>query len=339
MKVDVASARLEYYDKPAALPKVEWSSLKLDLYRRDFTINTLAIRLNPEHFGELIDFFGARRDIKEKTIRVLHNLSFVEDPSRIFRAIRFEQRFGLHLSKLTKNLVTNAVKMEFLADLSGKRIFTELVLLLKEENILSIIKRLSEFDLLKFVHPAVEYNKSLNVFLKDVLEVISWYNLLYLDNKCEKWFILLLVLLDKLQVSEIDGFIKHCDVNKKYADSIKLAKTRGYDVLYKLSMGTPPQNSEIYRLLHGIPVEVNLFLMAKTRRQNTKKAFSIYFTQLHYATIHLTGKDLIRLGIPTGEIYKYILDELLNAVINGIVKTREDEIRFVKKKFLPELKD
>ena len=93
-KIDVASARLEYYKFPAALPTVQMSSIKLDLFRRDFTVNTLAIQLNPAKFGVLIDFFAAQRDIKEKTIRVLHNLSFVEDPTRVFRAIRFEQRFG-----------------------------------------------------------------------------------------------------------------------------------------------------------------------------------------------------------------------------------------------------
>ena len=96
-KIDIASARLEYYKAPAALPVVEHSSLKLDLHRRDFTINTLAISLNKNTFGELIDFFGAQRDIKEKTIRVLHSLSFVEDPTRILRAIRFEQRFGFKI--------------------------------------------------------------------------------------------------------------------------------------------------------------------------------------------------------------------------------------------------
>ncbi len=100
-KVDVASARLEYYKFPAALPIVEMSSIKLDLYRRDFTINTLAIQLNRKKFGTLIDFFSARKDIKEKIIRVLQNLSFVEDPTRVFRAIRFEQRFGFTIGKLT----------------------------------------------------------------------------------------------------------------------------------------------------------------------------------------------------------------------------------------------
>ena len=96
-KLDVATARTEYYEYPAALPTVEPSSIKKDLYRRDFTINTMAVRLNKGEFGALIDFYGGRRDLKEKTIRVLHSLSFIEDPTRVFRAIRFEQRFGFHL--------------------------------------------------------------------------------------------------------------------------------------------------------------------------------------------------------------------------------------------------
>ena len=126
-KVDVATARLEYYKAPAALPVVEHSSLKLDLYRRDFTINTLAISLNKNTFGELIDFFGAQRDIKEKSIRVLHSLSFVEDPTRVFRAVRFEQRFGFQIGKFTVNLIKNAVKMSFLSKIKGPRIWRELV--------------------------------------------------------------------------------------------------------------------------------------------------------------------------------------------------------------------
>ena len=105
LKVDVATARLEVYDFPAALPTVESGSIKMDLYRRDFTINTLAIQLNPKAFGELIDFFGGVKDIKEKVIRVLHNLSFVEDPTRVFRAIRFEQRLGFQIGKHTQNLM------------------------------------------------------------------------------------------------------------------------------------------------------------------------------------------------------------------------------------------
>ena len=147
-KMDVATARLEYYKAPAALPIVEHSSLKLDLYRRDFTINTLAISLNKNTFGELIDFFGAQMDIKEKTIRVLHSLSFVEDPTRVFRAVRFEQRFGFQIGKFTMNLIKNAVKMSFLSRIKGVRIWRELSLILMEENPAGVLLRLQELDLL-----------------------------------------------------------------------------------------------------------------------------------------------------------------------------------------------
>ena len=100
-RVDVATARLEYYEYPAALPTVELSSIKMDLYRRDFTINAQAIQLNKGQFGRLIDFFGAQRDMKDKLLRVLHSLSFVEDPTRILRAIRFEKRFEFTIGPQT----------------------------------------------------------------------------------------------------------------------------------------------------------------------------------------------------------------------------------------------
>jgi tRNA nucleotidyltransferase (CCA-adding enzyme) len=145
-KIDVASARLEYYKFPAALPIVEMSSIKLDLYRRDFTINTLAIQLNSEKFGTLIDFFSARKDVKEKIIRVLHNLSFVEDPTRVFRAIRFEQRFGFTIGKLTNGLIENAVNMNFFQGLSGRRVLGELKQILEEDNPVPAIIRLNDFD-------------------------------------------------------------------------------------------------------------------------------------------------------------------------------------------------
>ena len=160
-KIDVASARMEYYKFPAALPIVEMSSIKLDLFRRDFTINTLSICLNSEKFGTLIDFFMAQKDIKEKSIRVLQNLSFVEDPTRVFRAIRFEQRFGFSIGKLTSGLIQNAVKMDFFKRLSGKRVFAELRQILEEENPTPALIRLDEYDLLRVVHPSIELNKDL----------------------------------------------------------------------------------------------------------------------------------------------------------------------------------
>ena len=334
LKIDVASARLEYYEKPAALPKVEWSSIKLDLYRRDFIINTLCIRLNPGFYGEVIDFFGARRDIKEKILRVLHNLSFVEDPSRIFRAVRFEQRFNFHLSKLTKNLIENSIKFDFPNNLSGKRIYSEMIILLKEEDVLQIMKRLDDLNLLKYIHASIEYNIQHSNLLKNIKDISLWYELLYLDNKCEKWFVFFLGLIEKLTLDEAEEIIKKFDIKKKYAASIRIAKTTGRDILYKMAEKRPLENHEIYQYLHNIPIEVCLYLMAKTTRQDTKKAFSLYYTQLHNAGIHVTGKDLKKLGIPPGKIFKKIMKELLKAVLNGEIKGKKEEISFVKNRYI-----
>ena len=126
------------------MPTVEMSSIKLDLLRRDFTINSLAIMLNPNKFGTLIDFFSAQKDIKGGSIRVLHNLSFVEDPTRVFRAIRFEQRFGFMIGKLTSGLIENAVTMDFFKRLSGRRVFSELRQIFEEENPAPAVIRLND---------------------------------------------------------------------------------------------------------------------------------------------------------------------------------------------------
>ena len=194
-KIDVASARMEYYKFPAALPVVEMSSIKLDLYRRDFTINTLAIQLNSNKFGTLIDFFSARKDIKEKIIRVLHNLSFVEDPTRVFRAIRFEQRFEFTIGKLTAGLIANAISMDFFRELSGKRVVTELRLILQEENPVAAIRRLNDFDLLKVIHPSIKLDKVLMATLNSAKEALAWHDLLFLDESYNRWIVYFLVLI------------------------------------------------------------------------------------------------------------------------------------------------
>ncbi len=176
-KLDVATARTESYDFPTALPTVKRSSIKEDLYRRDFTINTLAIRLNTGRFGELIDVFGGQRDLNEKTIRVLHSLSFVEDPTRVFRAVRFEQRFGFRLGKETLALIKGTVKMYLFRHLSSSRLSDELILLLSEEAPRKIVARLGELALLRCIHPALKWSTRLDALLKAVEEALNWHEM------------------------------------------------------------------------------------------------------------------------------------------------------------------
>jgi len=337
LKIDVASARLEYYEHPAAQPQVEWSSIKLDLYRRDFTINTLAIQLNQSSWGSLIDFFGASRDIKEKFIRILHNLSFVEDPTRIFRALRFEQRFSFRLSKLTRSLIENAIKMDFLKNLSGKRIDTELQLILKEEKALSIIRRMAEFGLLTYIHPAIQYTAGMKALLKNCKDVWSWFKLLFLDDTCEQWLVYFIGLIDQLTIAETESLCASFHIHKNEAGKIMSAKTQGLEVLNWMLTKRSFKNSELYRHLNGLPVEVCLYLMAKTNQQAVKKAVSLYFTHLQNCTIHVTGDDLIRMGIKPGKIYTQILDDLHNAVLDEKVAGRKNELEYIRKKFTKEV--
>ena len=333
-KVDVASARLEYYEHPAALPQVEMSSIKLDLYRRDFTINTLAVRLNPSFFGELIDFFGARKDIKEKTIRIIHNLSFVEDPTRILRAIRFEQRFGFHIGKLTQSLIENAVEFNFLSRLDGRRLFSELVLMLQEDKVVLNMKRMQELHILQFIHPKFTFDDARRVLFEKIKEVINWYELSFLEDAYEPWRIYFLGLLEGLHKSEIVSIFKRLSLSEKDQKGILHNREQLKNVLVRMARKRSLSSSELYHLLYPLSTECLIYLMARVTRREAKKALSTFLSQLKHVTIATTGTDLKKLGLKPGKLYKKILDNLLDARLDGTVRNKREEIAYVKEHFL-----
>ncbi len=152
--LDFVTARTEFYERPTALPTIERSSIKQDLHRRDFTINTLAVRLNPDRWGELLDFYGGRQDLEDGVIRVLHSLSFVEDPTRILRAARFEQRFHFAIEPRTEQLISDAVGL--LERVSAERVRHELELIMAEAEPERVICRLAEMGILITLHPDLD---------------------------------------------------------------------------------------------------------------------------------------------------------------------------------------
>jgi len=338
LKVDIATARLEYYDAPAALPTVETSSIKRDLYRRDFTINTLAINLNAEHFGELVDFFGAQRDIKEKVIRVLHNLSFVEDPTRVFRAVRFEQRFGFQLGKQTQNLIKSAVEVGFLDRLSGRRIFAELVLILNEEDPIPILRRMRDLDLLKSTHIGIPWEKETEKLLESIKNVISWYDLLFLKGECERWQIYFYGLMESLTEGAVLDVCQRLSLSEKNRKKLISGRREAEETLReinrRLDSKVSVRRSEMYELLEPLSTEVKLFMMAKATKKGTKKWISVFFTTLRGEKSLLKGRDLIRLGVRPGPIMKEILAGLLKARLDQRIKTRDDEIHYVKRTYI-----
>lgn len=330
-KIDVASARLEYYKFPAALPIVEMSSIKLDLYRRDFTINTLAIQLNSEKFGMLIDFFSAHRDIKEKIIRVLHNLSFVEDPTRVFRAIRFEQRYGFSIGKLTTGLIENAVTMNFFRGLSGRRVLTEMKQILEEENPVPAIVRLNDFDLLKFIDPALQFDKQLISILNSVKQVLAWHDLLFLDESYMKWVVYFLVLIHACDLQRSEQICSRFELAPRYRKMFCDERFAAEKCVLDLARNLPMPNSRLYRKLSGFRTELILYMMAVAKQEKVKKAISHYFMNLRSAGVSLKGRDLQKMGIEPGPIYREILEATLDARLNGKLKTRQDELDFARK--------
>jgi len=332
-KVDVATARMEYYESPGAPPIVETSSLKLDLYRRDFTINSLAIKLNKRHYGTLIDYFTAQKDIKERVLRVLHNLSFVEDPTRVFRAVRFEQRFGFKIGKLTLALIKNAVKINCFKDITGRRLFLELKLILKEQDPVKAIERMDDLDLLQFISPEINLTQGLQTLLEEIRRVITWYNLLYLEEPFDSWRVYWHGLTSSLDTDSLKSLaekIGMVDLNSHNMLSQRKNSKGLLDTLYKFD----GDNYQLYTSLVSYDTETLLYLMAKANNEKIKRLISNYFTRLKGTRIQLTGKDLISMGLQPGPIFKKMFDRLLEARLDNRVKTKEDEVKFIENTFI-----
>ncbi|RJQ40359.1 MAG: CBS domain-containing protein [Nitrospiraceae bacterium] len=330
LKLDVATARTEYYESPASLPTVETSSIKKDLYRRDFTINTLAVKLNLKDFGLLIDFFGGQRDLREKIIRVIHNLSFIEDPTRAFRAVRFSERFGFKLSKHTETLIKSALKLDLFSRLSGARLCEELLLAFRETEPVKTLKRLSEFGLLKVIHPNLLFNEALESTLQSMFETLAWFNLLFLEESPERGALYLTALLSTLKEEERNAAIERLSLPPGIRELITKGITQSKDTLNKLPVNDP---AELYHVLNSVSLEILLFSMAQSKSKQKQKAISQYLIELRKVKPLLKGKDLQKIGIKPGPVYSKLFSELLDEKLRGRLKTREDEERFITEKY------
>jgi len=332
-RMDVATARTEYYEYPAALPTVEHSSIKMDLYRRDFTINTLAVCLNGERYGELLDFFGGQQDLKDKALRIIHNLSFVEDPTRILRAARFEARFGFHLSRHAEQLTVNAVEMGLMERLTGERLFAEIRLILQEPRPYPILQRLESLGVLPAIHPRLRLLPVAEARCQTVAEVLSWYGLLYLEERPARWRVYLLVLLEAYPSVEARGILRRLGPPGRTAEVLGRDLQHLRTLLRQLFRARELKPSRVYRWLAEAPVDVILGVMARAERPELRRAIGDFLTAKRRTRPLLKGNDLKALGIRPGPIYRDILTSLLYARLDGLVESRDDELRFVRRRF------
>jgi len=333
LKIDIATARLEYYEYPAAMPTVELSSIKLDLYRRDFTINAMAIHLNPDTFGTLVDFFNCQNDLKDRQIRILHNLSFVEDPTRIFRAIRFEQRMDFKIGKHTEKLIKNAVKMELFDRFFGQRFFNELVCILSEDNPLPAINRMADLGLLRFLHPTLRIDPKLSKVLEETRQALTWHRLLYLEQPCRQWLVYLLALMTSLSTREVMSFCERFEMPLRHRQFLVREKVAVTRIAGIMKQTMPKSPSGLYHLLKELSPEGLLHLMGLMKKSTGKKAISLYVTDWSQLKPETDGFDLAKMGYRAGPLYGIILHRLLDARLDGLAHDRATEIAFLKKHY------
>lgn len=330
-KTDVATARIEHYEHPAALPVVESSVVKHDLYRRDFTINSMAIALNPERWGRLVDYFGGRRDLKLGVVRVLHNLSFVEDPTRILRAVRFEQRYGFRIDEKTEHLLRQAVGAKVLDKVKGQRVRDELILLLKEAEPVGSFARLEALGALGAIHPELCVDEGCRSLFGRMRQVLDWFSLLYLDEPCEGWIVYLLALVDPLSRRAKTALQKRLSFPKRAWEAVESIADRGRRTEALLGSAKELGPSRVYAACHGVGTEVLLFLMARSTSERLRRRVSLYFDRLRGVRTDITGEDLAAMGVPGGKLYGTILGRVLAARLDGEVETKGEELALAER--------
>jgi tRNA nucleotidyltransferase (CCA-adding enzyme) len=334
-RVDVATARLEYYTHPAALPTVEKSSIKADLFRRDFSINCLAIRLNGKNRFCLIDYFNGERDLKEGVLRVLHNLSFIEDPSRLFRAIRFEQRFSFRMGKQTEAFMKNAIKRNLVDQLSPTRLLNELVNIFKEKEALKCIRRLSDLHLLPFISSGFAELQDNFEALERVDQVLAWAKMLPLPKEPEVWFVYFLGLLCPLSDEEFEQALIRLHPPQRLRNRLQLDREAVLNSRRTLESSKEFSPGEIFDIFSQCTPEATVYLLALVDSERVNKFATLYFTQYHQqARLELNGNDLNSLGVQPGPLYQEVFRSLREARLNGLVNSKDDELDWVKREVL-----
>jgi len=329
-KIDVATARREFYEYPAAFPKVELSSIRVDLYRRDFTMNAMAIQLNQKYFGKLIDFFGGRKDLRLGIIRVLYNLSFVEDPARIMRAIRFEQRYNFRMDKSTEDFLKKAIDDKLLSRLRKKRVAEELILMLHEENPLKSIKRMDELEALKYILPEVEFDEDTIERLNKVKNNYDFWKGNIPDEKIQLWMIYFCCLIKKLEKIQVQRIFKRLILKHKFADTVNYIYLNLDQTVRFISQKNEILPSSIFIKLKSLSNEILFLAMMESNNDIAKERIVNYFNKFKKESVYISGEELKKLKIEPGPIYSQILNRLLYARLDGEVKNKENEIKFVQ---------
>jgi tRNA nucleotidyltransferase (CCA-adding enzyme) len=327
--LDLVSARREFYTHPTALPTVERGSIKLDLHRRDFTINTLAMRLDGKYYGELHDHWGGQSDLQAGLVRVLHSLSFVDDPTRILRAVRFEQRFGYQIEPRTAELLKNALSL--LVRVSGDRIRHEFDHMLSEPAWEAMFNRMAELNVLPAIHPALPWDDAARQRIVEGRGMTTPEGWLPRTGKQEDQplqpatiYLGWLIILSPEDAASAAARLRLPGwMSEQLQAAVRLWKTR--DQIVDLSP------SQTVALLDEQPKLALLVCYHLAESSQVQEKITAYFEKWQKVQPKTTGHDLRKLGLSPGPHYRQVLSTLRAAWLDGKINTSAEEQALLSK--------
>jgi tRNA nucleotidyltransferase (CCA-adding enzyme) len=318
-RVDVVTTRTEFYDAPAALPSVEHASIREDLFRRDFTVNAMAVSLKAEDFGRLVDPFGGRRDIAERRLRVLHNLSFVDDPTRIFRAVRYESRLGFRMDEHALALARSCVEMGLFDDLSSARLRDELIDILDEPDSPRSILRLAEIGVTAAVQPHLAADEEAAALVERLRRLRDRF-----APELPCWRLGFAVLARRMAAYELYSWLGRLRLRRRDVEKIVAAVVFAPRLVERLQREISP--AEIVQLVDPVAPDAPLIALA----MQDLPALEEYFERLHGIELEIGGGDLVELGLEQSPRVGEILAELRRRKLNGALAGREAELEAAK---------
>ena len=334
--VDIATARTEFYPYPAANPEVEASSIRQDLYRRDFTINAMALRLTNPRAGELLDFFGGSLDLQAKQIRVLHPNSFIEDPTRIYRAVRFATRLGFEIEPQTERYIRHAIASGIYEQIQDRqvagrvsapalqtRLKSELKYILQSSYWQAALNQLAHLDALRCIHSKLELDDELRWQLRSAQR---WLHRLDCSQLITPWQLLLEVLIAHLEPSDRAPVAQNLQLSADGIDRLTQLEPVRSRLSESLSISQPPSQVVQYLKPYELPL---LILVAVESPRAIRKQIWRYLTIWSAVKPPLDGNDLKALGYKPGRQFKQILDDLLTATLDEKVHDRAEAEAFL----------
>lgn len=327
LNIDFSSARKEVYTKPAVLPIISFSNLRDDLLRRDFTINAIAMSITPDKPFEVVDIFNGTKDLKRETIRILHNKSFIDDPTRLYRALRFANRFKFELEEETESLFESAIYEKYPSLLSPKRIATEIDKCFQEERPLTLLTKYQSFGLMEFFHKSFGKNKRPDFTFGTVRPTVTRLSKTYpgISEPAVYWTL----LFSKIPFREVAKLLNACGLPHSVVLSITEALNSFNTANEKLVRAT--SRIDIYNSLHGLNGEAMALFMLSFKEKSISDKIALYLNELHSIKPAIGGKDLIKAGIEPGPQIRKVLDYITEQKVSGLIMTRKDEINLAKR--------